>query len=228
MSQLVKIFIEPSQVYSELKNEPTFLKPLMIVMLPTAILTFCYFMKVDPTWYVDHTLMARADDMSPGDIARAKEMMPTARTMGIIGAPMAAIALTAITMVYALYFMLAGKLTGAPISFKHGMSLTCWSNMPVLLGALVGLAGVIFMTPQTSFESLMLTNLDPLIVELSTSSPWSSLATNFSLLNIWVTVLMAMGWRVWANSSWTQAAVVALIPFIVVYGAMAVWAMAKQ
>lgn len=228
MSQIVDIFIQPSNVFLKLRENPGFALPLAIVMLLTSGLTLCYFLKVDPAWYANYALLASGADISAAEIVKAKQMMPATRTMGLVGAPMAAIALILVTMIYALYFMLAGRVVGIPLSFRHGMSLTCWSNMPVLLGVLVAIAGVALMTPQTGLESLMLTNMDPLLVQLPASSPWSGLARSFNLLNLWVTFLMALGWRLWAKCGWKQAAIVAVIPFVVVYGGMAAWALAKQ
>jgi hypothetical protein len=99
--------------------------------------------------------------------------------------------------------------------------------MPILLGVLGALASIAMMTPQTPLESLMLTNVDPLIVQLPMESAWSSLAKGFNLLNLWMWFLVALGWRTWTKSGWTQAIVVALLPSLVVYGCMATFALFK-
>jgi hypothetical protein len=228
MAHIIDIFLQPSKVFTEHEQKPGFVVPLAIVALLTAGVTLFYFLKVDPSWYVDHALLASGREMSPGDIENARRMMPGARTMGLVGAPMGVLMLCIVSAIYALYFMLAGKVTGVPVSFRHGMSLTSWSNMPVLLGLLVALVGVVSMSPQTGFESLMLTNFDPLFVQLPAGSPWASLARNFNLLNLWVTFLMAVGWHTWSKRGWAEAIVVASIPFFVVYGGMALFAIASQ
>ncbi len=227
MTHLMDIYLQPSKVFAELKTKPTFLLPLLLTAVVTATMMLLYSINVDPEWFVDHTVAAGGSEMSASELAQAKEMMPGARTMGYFGVVGALLGTAVMAALYALYFMLAGKITGATTSFKHGLSLTGWAGMPLLLGAVVALIGVFTMTPQTAMEALMLTNVDPLLVQLPTDNRWSTLAKNFSLLNLWAVFLTALGWRVWGRTSWTQAIVVAVLPSLVIYGAMALWALSK-
>ncbi len=227
MASIIDIFLEPSKVFAEQQEEPGYFAPLAIVAMFSAGVTLLYYLKVDPSWYVDHALLASGREMTQGEIENARQMMPGARTMGYIGAPISVLVLVIVSMLYALYFMLAGKVAGVPVSFRHGMSLTSWSNMPVLLGLLVAFIGLVSMSPKTGFEALLLTNVDPLFVQLPPDSRWLSLARNFNLLNLWVTFLMAVGWRSWSKRGWGEAVVVAMIPFVVVYGGMVLFAIAK-
>src|SRR5690606_17740436 len=167
------------------------------------------------------------EDLRAAELEQAKAMMPGAGAMGWIGAISSAAAIVVVSCLYALYLMLAGKVTGAGVSFKRGMSLVCWSNMPAVLGIVVALVGVATMQPNTALESLMLTNVDPLLVQLPDDSAWRGLARGFSLLNLWCWFLLALGWRIFARAGWLQSAVVALLPSVVIYGAMALFALAK-
>jgi hypothetical protein len=122
--------------------------------------------------------------------------------------------------VFGLYYWLASKVTGAAMGFKHGVSLVAWSAMPGALGSLVAIVGAFTMAPQTALESLMLTHVDPLLVD-STGTHWHRVAQAADLLQIWTTFLSALGWRVFTRASWLQSIVVALIPLALVYGVMA-------
>lgn len=227
MTHLMDIFLQPGKVFADLKTRPTFVPPLLLTALLGAAMILLYSMKVDPVWYVDHTAAVISPDASASELAQLKKGVPGARTMGYIGVVMAVLGTGIAAALYALYFMLAGKVTGAATSFKHGLSLTSWAGMPLVLGTVVALIGVFTMTPQTGMEALMLTNADPLLVQLPADHPWSTFAKNFSLLNLWAVSLIALGWRVWGRTSWTQAIVVAALPSVVIYGAMALWALSK-
>lgn len=227
MTHLVDIFLQPGKVFGELKTKPTFLLPLLLTAALSAAMILLYSMKVDPTWFVDHAMAAGGGDPSASEIEQARQVMPGARTMGYFGAVGALLGTALAAALYAAYLMLAGKITGAPTSFRHGLSLTGWAGMPMLLGTVVALIGVLTMAPQTGMESLMLTNLDPLLLQLPVDSPWSTLAKNFSVLNLWAVFLLALGWRTWGRTGWTQAIVVAALPSVVIYGAMAAWALLK-
>lgn len=226
MSQLIDIFLQPGKTFAQLREKPTFLLPLALLAVLSAVMMLLYFNQVDPEWYLDHTVAA-GGEMSASEQAQARKMIPGARTMGYITAVMSLLGLLLITAISALYYMLAGKVTGNAVSFRHGMSLASWSSMPLLLGTLVGLVGVLSMTPQTSLESLMLLNIDPLLVQLPVDHAWATVARSFSLLHLWVLFLVALGWRTWGRTGWLQAAVVALLPSVLVYGAMAAYAVLR-
>ncbi len=225
MTHLVDIFLQPSKVFVDLKEKPTFWLPLLLVALASGVMVLMYHMKVDAEWFTTNMLLAGGNDLSTAEMEQMRSSMPGARAMGYIGAPTAVVVTVIFSMLYALYFMLAGKIAGVATSFRHGLSLTCWASMPLLLGMAVAIIGVLMMEPQTAFESLMLLNVDPLLVQLPVDSPWSTLAKSFSLLSIWTWFLLALGWRIWTRSGWLQAAIVAILPSAVLYGVMAMFAL---
>ena len=227
MAHLVDIFLQPGKVFADLREQPTFAVPLLVIVAFSAVLPLWYFMTVDASWYGGHMLLASGREMSAADLEKAKAMMPGTHAMAYIGAASAAITIPIVMSLFALYLMLAGKVAGAAMTFKRGLSLATWSSMPTVLGSLVALAGVAMMSPQTTLESLMLTNADPLLVHLPLDNPWSTLARSFSLLNFWTWFLLALGWRVFNRASWTQSVVVAMLPSVVIYGGMAAWALLK-
>lgn len=228
MSHLINIFVEPGKTFAELKEKPTFLLPLVIMIVLSVAMTLLYFNKVDGEWLTNHQLAMGATEMSAAEMEQAKKIMPSAKVMGIIGAVVAPIMIVIITLIMGLYYMLAGKITGTAVSFKQALSLVTWSGLPSLLGLVVAIVGIFMMSPQSTLESLMLTNVDPLIVQLPYDHAWSSFAKNFNLLSLWSVVLVAIGWRNWGRTGWGQAFTVALIPSLVIFGAMAAWALLKS
>ncbi len=228
MSHLINIFVEPGKTFAELKEKPSFLLPLALMIVLTVVMTLFYFNKVDGSWLTEHQLSMSGNEMSSAEIEQAKKMMPSAPTMGIFGAVFGPIFIVLVTMLVALYYLVAGKITGNAVSFKHAMSLVTWSSVPSLLGMVVAIVGIAMMAPQTALESLMLTNVDPLLVQLPYDHTWSSLAKNFNLLSLWSVLLVAIGWRTWGKTGWGQAITVAIIPTLIIFGCMAAWAMMKS
>ena len=227
MAHLVDIFLQPGKVFEDLRERPRFAVPLLLLLVLSAVLPLWYFTTVDTGWYVQHMLLAAGRDASAADLEKMKSVMPGTERMAYIGAASAVVVGLVVTCLYALYFMLAGKVTGAAMPFKRGMSLVCWANMPSLLGLVVALVGVATMQPHTAIESLMLTNVDPLLVQLPPDSPWLGLARGFSLLNFWTWFLLALGWRTFNRAGWLQSAIVAVLPSLLIYGTMAAFALAK-
>lgn len=221
MSKLIDIFLQPTRVFQAEREKPTFLAPLTLLIALTVVFTLAYFMRVDSDWYSGYVLETSNPEMSASKAEQARAAMPDAKVMGIFGAVGGAVAIAVMLALTALYVWIASKLTGRTLGFKHGMSLAAWSSMPVLLGTLVALVGVFTMSPQTPIESLMLTNVDPLLVDLPSDHRFNRLAQSFNLLTFWSVYLFALGWKLWTRSSWLQAVVVALIPTVLVFGIMA-------
>lgn len=221
MQSLLNIYLDPAKVFAQIKEKPTFWLPLLLLIAANIAMVLGYFNSVDGDWFADHQLLQSGKDMSAAEIAQAKQFMPGARTLGYIGAATSPIMFAIIMSLYALYYMLAGKITGQAMSFKQGFTLGVWSGMPTLFGVLVVLAGALTMTPQTALESLRLTHLDPLVVQLTPDSVWSTFAKSFDLLMLWSISLAALGWRSWHRSSWNQSLLVALVPAALIYGGWA-------
>jgi hypothetical protein len=224
MSQLIDIYLDPAKAWAQLKERPTFLLPALIVALATTIATVLYFFHVDPAWFADHQLQMVGKDMSASDMAQMRKVMPGAHTLGWITAVTSLIVFAIIYVVMAVYYLLAGKVAGHAVDFKRGLALAAWSSMPMLVAAIIMLIGTYTSSPQTSLESLQMLNFDPLVVQLPMDDHWSRLAKSFSLLNFWSWFLAALGWRTWFRTGWGQAIFVAVLPSLVVFGVMALFA----
>ncbi|GAB2657972.1 YIP1 family protein [Arenimonas aestuarii] len=227
MSHLINIFLEPAKVFADLREKPTFWAPMLLLALATAVSTLLYFMTVDPAWFAEHQsaqMLLQNPEMTSAELAQVQSIMPGARAMGWFAAIGALVMIVVVFLVYGVYYLLAGKVTGQAVGFRHGLALVSWSSMPMVLGSLVVIGGVLTSSPQTALESLQLTNIDPLLVQLPMDHDWSMLAKSFSLLNFWVWFLAAFGWKTWFRTGWAQALVVAVLPSFVIFGAMALFA----
>lgn len=226
MSHLIDIYLQPGKVFAALKDKPTFLVPLLLTIVIGVAMVGLYFAQVDGPWLVER-MASTNPEATAKEIDQARKVIPSAQIMGYIGMAGVLVGTLLVTLAIALYYFIAGKIAGHALSFRHGMSLAAWSGMPMLLGGIVGLVGVITMTPQTTMESLQVLNIDPLFVELPLDHAWSTFAKGFSLLMPWAIGLAALGWRTWFRSGWGQAVFVAALPYLVWFGGLAAVALLK-
>ena len=224
MSQLIDMFIEPVKAWQAQKERPTFLLPALLVMIAATLPAVLYFLHVDPEWFSDYQLQAMGQEMSAAEIEQAKAFMPGARASAAISGVTSRVFIAIVILVVAAYYLLAGKVAGHAVSYRHGLSLASWPSVPMILSAVVVLFGIYTSSPQTPFQSLQLLNVDPLFVDLPLDHPWSTLAKSFSLLNLWVWFLAALGWKTWFRTGWGQALFVVMLPSLVIYGVMALFA----
>ncbi|WP_188310268.1 YIP1 family protein [Arenimonas fontis] len=227
MSQLINIFLEPAKAFRALQDKPGFVLPMLLLAVGSGLFGLLYFLYVDPEWFARHQeaqVLAGNPDMSPQELEQMRRFMPGARTLAWITAPMAIVTVVVVNLIMALYYLLAGKVTGTGISFRRGLCLSAWAGLPGVLGVLAGLAAMYAGSNQVGFESLQMLNVDPLFVQLPMDHDWARLAKSFSLLNLWSWFLAALGWRTWFNTGWGQAIVVSVLPGVLVYGVMAIFA----
>ena len=226
MKDLIDIFLQPSSVLGRLKDRPTFLLPVLLLVGLTAISSYLYFDKVDAAWFMERSVVASGQDLSDKELQAIRTNGPSSGMLKWTGSIGGSIGILVSFLAFGLYYFLAGKVTGLALSYKQGLALASWSSMPTLISAVLLLVGVFSMTPQTPLESLVLTSVDPMLVQLPLESPWKGLATSASFLVIWTTWLAALGWKLWSQSSkWTGAVVVAALPTVLIYGGMAIKAL---
>jgi hypothetical protein len=226
MSQLLNIFLEPAKVFAELKERPTFLKPALVVLLATISAAVLYFLTVDPDWFSAHqlaTLQAANPELGKAELDAATQFMPGARMSAVFVVVFGTLVQTVVWVVLAAYYLLAGKIGGKSVGFRQGLSLATWSSMPMLFAGIVAAAGVLTSPAQTSWESVQLLNVDPLLVQLPLDNAWSAFAKAFSLLYFWCWFLAALGWRVWTRSGWAASIFVATLPWVLILGAWALF-----
>jgi hypothetical protein len=226
---LAGLFItSPSAAFAELRERPRFLFPLIALVVATALVTGWYYSVVDFDWLKDHLFSGnkRIQEMPEANRARAMAMMSRKMLLasGVIGT---AIGLPMVLAVQAAYCMLAGKITNVQKSFLHWFSLLSWSNIPVLAGAVAGMALLATQSNpvQISPSELQMLSLNELFFHLGPSEPGYSLFSALSLLNLWTWGLAIFGVRAWSNRSWTFSAVFVLLPFLVMYCAWAFFAL---
>jgi hypothetical protein len=224
--QLIDIFLDPAKAWAQLKERPTFLVPALIVALATTLGAMLYFFHVDPAWFAHYQtqVLAASQDMTAGELAQMQKMMPGTRVLAWITGATTLAFFAVVYAVMALYYLLAGKVCGHAVNYRRGLALAAWASMPMVVGAIVAIIGVYTNPAQTSYESLQMLNIDPLFVQLPMDHDWSRLAKSFSLLNFWTWFLAALGWRTWFRTGWGQAVFVAVLPSLVVYGVMALFA----
>jgi hypothetical protein len=216
--KLVDIFLDPAKVFTAEKDKPTFLLPMAIMVALSVAMILAYYLRVDPVWFQDFSLTMMGQEMTPAEIAQAKQFMPGAKVQGYIVAGGTLIFVPIVYAVFALYYFLAGKIAGAGLSYKHSLSLTTWAAMPTALGALIGTIGALTMEPQTPLHAISLTKIDPLLVQLPFDHDLSTLAKGFDLLGLWALALGAIGWKTFTRSGWGSAVFVAALPLVLIYG----------
>lgn len=226
---LQALAFEPRKAFLELDARPRFWWPLLLLTLGTVAINAWYTSIVDLEWLTDQQLRNNpmAQNMTSAEIERLARDAASRRGLNVvIGTVGTLVVLPVILLVSALYYSLAGKITAVERSFRHWLALSAWSTMPTLLTLLA--SAVVLLTAgssQISQADLQPLSLNALLFRREQGEPGFALFTSLNLVQFLSLYLAAFGVRVWSNRSWLFSIVFTALPYVLIYGIWAFFAL---
>lgn len=222
---LVDIIAAPAKALDEVKSHVSWLwVPLGISLLLTIIAVVFYNLWVDFDWLVDETVrtaLPPGSDPAAADSIRSFMKPSVMITTGVI----AIIVMT--FLIYALqsaYLHLVNKAVGDPtLRFGQWFAFSAWTAFPGVFNAIAMLV-VIAMADnnQLAQHELMPLSMQALLIHAEPGTSWFTWGNSLTLINIWMLVLMTIGFMRWTGSSLIKSAIVACAPWVLIFG---VWAL---
>jgi len=212
----INILTAPHEAFSALRERPTFLFPLVLILIANAAVILTYYNRVDVAWLMDLSLPAAGQDMSPEQRENAIDAVSSTSplTLGAVSGASIAFFVTVWFLVFATYLRLVSVVRHDEFRFKQWFCLVCWCSMPLIVPLVATMANlyfsdVEFLRPDRinplSFTSLL--DLDGLSGSLA-----NRISTMMDVASIWAAVLLLAGYRHWTQVSWTRAIPIAVGP----------------
>ncbi|MGV3592294.1 MAG: YIP1 family protein [Gammaproteobacteria bacterium] len=217
---LIDILTAPSAAFTRLKEKPTILFPLLLVLLTSASVQVGYVLLVDRGFMADQQIEqveAMFPNVTDAQLEQMRENVLNTSTTTLIVSAMVNVALIlfVILALYALYLKFASKFSFADFGWKAWMSMVCWTSVPLVFSALA--SWIVLLTnangqvPMQDLNALSFANLLGLEAD---SGPLFYL----SPLYLWCFVLLALGYQHWTKKSFVASALIALGPYILIFG----------
>lgn len=220
---LVDIFAAPGKALEQVKSHAAWLWwPLLISLLLTLALTVYYNSWVDMEWLIENEIQ-KIPAESRAESADAVRAFMNSGAQIWISVVSVVIFSFLVYVISATWFHLANKLTsGAPIRWGQWFGFSVWTMFPLVIGAFAAFA-VIFMADsnQLPAEKMQALSLNQIFIHAGPGEPWFNWGNAFSILNFWVIALMSIGYARWTGSSTVKSAVIAALPWVLVFG---IWA----
>jgi Yip1 domain len=219
----VALATAPSTAFNELRERPRFWFPLLVVVLVSVAMVYWYYSFVDIEWLKDAIFSNNPKMLKMPEADRAKALAMMGRGAMLWGSVISALILIPLFFVLnALYCLLAAKVTKLPQGFKHWFSLTCWTALPLVLGAIVGAILLLMSSsPQVAPGILQPLSIDELITHLPIGSPAQGLLDSLGIPGFLSWGLMVSGVHSWSQRSWLFSLIFTFIPIVLIYG---IWA----
>ena len=224
----LNVLASPAQAFAELRQRPRFWFPFAIGILTSIALIVWYYGLVDIRWLADLMLSADPRTGNLPEDQRDRLLSMLTRNSMLASALMSVVLLIPIMLaLQALYFSLAGKITGVLLSYKHWFSMVAWCGLPAVIAGFAGMAVLLTEDAplQVSPLELQALSLNQLFFHLPFGAPGASLLSTLSLVTPWTWGLLVICVRTWTQRSWLFSATFALLPSVVWYGGWAVLAL---
>ncbi|HOC42049.1 MAG TPA: YIP1 family protein [Thermoanaerobaculales bacterium] len=208
------VFASPTRVFSDIAIKPSWVLCLVLMALLAVAVQFVVLPHLDNEATLRARLGERADGVSDEQIERMVEQGEKfARFAPIIGLVVSPIAFA---IMAAIFFILL-KIVGSDVDYQRAFSTTLHAYWPpsvvasVLTAALIQRVGKI---PQQEFANVVKSHPGAFLP--ADAPAWlTAAASTVSVFNIWIVVLLIIGFRVVGRVSTGKAVVAALVPWLV-------------
>ena len=195
LSRLIGIFIEPGETFEDIARKPNFIAPLVLLMLVSFAVAEAMIMKIGIQRIIMQSLVlgGQAAKMDPEQLS-----MVVQRSAAIYSKVIPIIALlgTPVFLLIAAGFWLLvlNVFFAQRASFKQVFSVTCYANLPSIVGAVMAVV-VIFYGDPDSFNprNVAPTNPGYFMNPLTSSHALLAVASSLDVIVLWFLVLLAIG-----------------------------------
>jgi hypothetical protein len=227
-SRLMGVFLEPANAFADIARRPTFLVPLLLVILAGIAYYTTFGQHVTWQRYMQHQM-----ETNPKAAARIEQMPPEQRANAIqMGAKFTGIGFDAVVAIFtpiALVISAAIVLgivsaMGAGLRFKQIFCIMAYASLPVILKHALAIV-VMFLKSPDDFNVLNPLAFNPgaFMDPVNSSKFLYTIATSLDVFAIWTLILTAIGLKAAAGKrlSFGGAFFAVVTPFVlfVLFGA---------
>jgi len=225
VTALGDIVADPQKaLYAADSNLKWFWLPFVLLILIPTLFAVYYFQTVDIDWLVDQMFVqsSAAGTELPEE---ARDFM-TRDTMTISVVIAQSIVLPILLTLSALYLHLVSKFSSTDErGFKSWFSLTVWAAFPTVLGSIAAfIYYLVTGDTQISFEDLNFFSANALLTQYPAGHSAATFMNSITPFTLWNIGLVAYGLMLWTKRDLSSSLIIALAPYVVIYGGWSFWA----
>lgn len=220
----VDVLFKPNKVFAQLSDKHNWSWiPFFLVCLFTTLPLYAYLSSVDINWYVEYQVSAQLGDVSPAEQQTLRSLLLSQFSNHTIPVLSLFITIVIINAIYAYYLHLTTKSDEYNVNgFTDWYGFVWWTQLPVFVTAISTFLVILFASSnQIPPESLNMTSVSYLL-GIKFSSPWYSLTNSVDLGTIWSIYLVSVGLNQWTRLSARRTLIIAVIPYLLIWGILAV------
>ncbi len=215
--RLFGIFFSPVKTFQDISRKPSFLLPLVVMIIITVIATFVVMPKIDLEATMQYEVERKGVEVSDEQIEQIAAMQGK---IGKIVGPIVAGGFTIIiSLIFAgLYFALLRIWKGGS-TFSRVFSVTVFSFFVSVIKQIIAIPMAMQLEDKSIMSqeanNIVMTNLAAFLDWETTSRPLYAAAANIDLFNIWTIILAIFGLTAVSKLEPKQSAATVLIVWLV-------------
>ena len=214
----MNLFTAPNAAFAALRERPTLLVPLLLLIAAAVTATFLYMNGVDIVWFFEQE-MQRNPDVNADQINRFNRLIENVPQGGIAAtlSCFSALGIGAVLLVQALYFKIVTWIARDRVSYRHWFSMVAWCALPSLLTSMASIVNLltadVSLMPRQAVNPLSFANLAGLEY---TDAGIGPLLAGYDPMRIWSLVLMILCYRSFTSRSLAASAGIVLLPTLAI------------
>ena len=214
----MNVLTAPDDAFVALRERPTLLAPLLMLIAAGVIATFLYMNGVDILWWSEEWTRQNPD-LSEAQTNRLMRIVQNVPQIGIavVSSCFTALGVGAVLLVQALYFKVVTWITRDEVSYRHWFSMVAWCALPSLLTSIASIVNLltadVSLMPEEAVNPLSFANLAGLE---STDDGVGRLLAGYDPMRIWSLVLMVFCYRAFTTRSLVASTGIVLLPTLLI------------
>lgn len=212
-SRLVGALVSPSSTFENIRERPTWVVALLVLLLGVGSLGLVVHQRTDYGEVTTRSLEAqgRLNSMPEDQVERIVDMQ---ERFGAVGAGIGTVFAGVIFLVFAVFYWVAFRLMGSELTYKQSLATFVHGMLPVVVYSVLAIL-VLLGRGDLSYEEI--TARDFLASHLGVLAPEGSglvlrsFLTGLDFFGLWSVVLLTLGYRTVARVSTATAGTVAVV-----------------
>jgi len=217
--RLLGVLVAPGETFRSIAERPTWLPPLLVLVLLGAAVGLVLQMRTDPEEMVRGQLEMVKVDVPQEQVDKMIEDAENRTTGAKVGLTAVGVVIQAVIYaVVAVLFWIGFRMFGSEMDYLRSLATTLYGYMPLAVASLINLP-LMFAREGLTFEEarnggVLVSSLKALAPDDATAVT-GALLGSFDLFTIWTLVLLTIGYRAVAKVSTAVAAGIVILFWLV-------------
>jgi hypothetical protein len=195
LSRLIGVFIEPGETFDDIARKPGFIAPLILLMLVSLAAVETMLAKIGAHRIILEGLKqtGQAAKMDPAQLQQAVERAAKFTSIAMQAGAFLGVPLFML-IVAGFGLLVLNGFFGQRAKFRQVFSVTCYADMPSIVGGVMAVAIMFFGDPDAfNARSPAPTNPGYFLNPLTTSHVVYAIASSLDIVIFWFMILLAIG-----------------------------------